>query len=192
MFAVKSSLVSNIVRRADRASSMAAFEATFMVWSSIHSNLFCWINSVITAKTFISGSTKHASNLVRCRFLAINRFLWFYDLRRTFKAFVKTTSPLKELIKVWPAIKHSLKGIVVAELESSFAMVASETGFVVDAVISGQLFDEIDGFFTSHTFLSCACKCHGFGMFFTRRMKISSSLWRLQWNKWALFRRMGG
>lgn len=138
----------------------------------------------------------------------------------TFKAFVKTTSPLEELIKMWPAIKYPLKGIVVAELktdqqlqfqssisfinhrqkrvknqcfylESSFAMVASETGFVVNAVIGGQLVDEIDGLFASHTFLGCACKCHFFAVFFTRRMKISSSLWRLQWKKWALFRRMG-
>lgn len=58
-------------------------------------------------------------------------------------------------------------------------MVASETGFVVDAVIGSQLVDEIDGLFASHTFLGCACKCHSFGVVFTRRIKISSSLWRL-------------
>ena len=43
-------------------------------------------------------------------------------------------------------------------------MVASETGFVVDAVVGGQLVDKINGFFASHTFLGCACKCHGLGV----------------------------
>ena len=39
VLAVKSPLMSDIVGRADRASAMAAFEATFVVWSSIYSDL---------------------------------------------------------------------------------------------------------------------------------------------------------
>lgn len=38
-------------------------------------------------------------------------------LDSTFETFVKTASSFKELIKVWPAVEYSLKGIVVAELQ---------------------------------------------------------------------------
>jgi hypothetical protein len=38
---------------------------------------------------------------------------------------------------MWSAVENSFKGVVIAKLESSFAMVTSETSFVVDPVIGG-------------------------------------------------------
>lgn len=46
VFAVKSTLMCNVVGRANRASSMDAFEATLVIRSSIHSNLFDKENAV--------------------------------------------------------------------------------------------------------------------------------------------------
>lgn len=57
-----------------------------------------------------------------------------------------------------------LKTRVVIEasiyLEGSFAVVASEAGFMVNTVISSELVNKIHSLVTGHAFLGCSCKCH--------------------------------
>lgn len=160
VLAVESSLMRNVVRRADRTPSMAALETALVVRSPVYCHLFSWIDSILAAKAFISGSPKHTCDFSHCRFVSIQGFFWFHDFWCAFKALVKTASSFEELIKVWPAVEYPLKGIVVAELEGAFAVVATETGFVVNPIISSQLVNKIDSFVTGHALLGCPCKCH--------------------------------
>lgn len=111
---------------------MAALEAALVVRTSVDSYLFCWIDSLVTANTFISGSHK----LIQHGSLTVNEFLWFHYFGCPFKALVQATSSFKELVKVWSAVQNPFKRIVIAQLESSPAVVAPEAGFVVDPVIS--------------------------------------------------------
>ena len=56
-------LVRNVVRRANRAPSIAAFEAALVVCCSIHRNLLNGVNCLFTAHTLVSGSGEEAGNL---------------------------------------------------------------------------------------------------------------------------------
>lgn len=53
----------------------------------------------------------------------------------TFKAFVKAASSFEQLIKVWPAIEYSLKGIVIAELQTDLYVNGSYMRSVSDKII---------------------------------------------------------
>lgn len=112
VLAVESSLVRNIVRRADRTPSMAALETALVVRSPIYRHLsiqqyqqnqpscfyklnrmtcvsfyvaetgqylvfylFSWIDSILAAKAFISGSPKHTCDFSHCRFLFNKKFI---------------------------------------------------------------------------------------------------------------------
>jgi hypothetical protein len=116
---------------------MGAFEASLVVCSSIDSNLLDWVDSLITPHTFFSGTTNNIQYFVRSSILIISRLFWFQDFRGTFKTLVQTASSLEELIKVRPAVQNPLKRIVVAELEGTPAVVASEAGLVVHSAIGG-------------------------------------------------------
>lgn len=130
---------------------MAALEAAPMICGAIYRNLLSWINSPIASHTFISGAHKLVGDFL-C-ILIFNELFRFHNLWCSFKTLLQAASSLEELIKVRPAIQDPLKGIEVAELEGSFAMVAPEASFVIDPIIGRQLVNKVHSFVTGHAFL---------------------------------------
>ena len=55
----------------------------------------------------------------------------------TFEALVEATSPLEELVEMWHAIEDTLERVEVSELEGAFAVMATEAGLVINAVVGG-------------------------------------------------------
>lgn len=134
-------LVRDVIRRADGAPSMAAFEAALVVHGVIDSNPLNWIDCLVASKTFLSGASKCARDFNSI--LIPNIPFWLDNLWSPFEALVQAPGPLEELVKVRPAVEHSFERVVIRELEGALAVVAPEAGLVVDPVVGGELVDEV-------------------------------------------------
>lgn len=160
VFAEEFAFMRNVVRRTYCATTVGAFEAAFVVRSSIHTHLLSWVYGILATEAFLSRSGKHARDFSRSRFLAAQRSFWFDNFRDTFKAFLKAASSLENLIEVWPAVENSFKGIVVRKLEGALAVVTPEAGLVVNAVVGGQLVDQVHRLVARHALLGRPRESH--------------------------------
>lgn len=143
VLAVELPLVRDVVRRADGASSMAALEAALVVHNVVHSNPLNWIDCLAASNTLLPGASEGARDfssilIPNVSFWLDNLWLW-----GSLEALVQAPGPLEELVEVRPAVEHSVEGVVVGELECALAVVAAEAGLVVDAVVGGELVDEV-------------------------------------------------